>query len=156
MHRIILSFLLLLFACQPIVPERQKHLLHSLGSVTVTFVIDGDTLITNVGKVRLVGIDAPEKGDCGYEEAGKRLRELSIGKTVTLVDDVRQPDRDTYGRLLRYVEIDGEDVATVLLRDGFVRAFPWIPSGRLSVYRELELKAKEKGIGVLWAECNEK
>ena len=153
MHRLFLSLVLFLSACQPLIQEQQKAIPISSSTTTVTFVIDGDTVVTTVGTVRLVGIDAPEKGDCGYEEAGERLRALVDKKEVTLVDDAKQPDRDNYGRLLRYVEKDGEDAGEALIREGFVSAFPWIPSDRLSVYRALELKAKEKGIGVLWRQC---
>lgn len=153
MSLIFLSFILLLSACKPLVPEQQKSFPHSNKSVSVQFVIDGDTIITNAGKVRLVGIDAPEKEKCGYKEASERLRTLVDKKEVTLVDDTKQPDRDNYGRLLRYVEVNGEDIGAVLVREGFVHAFPWIQSDRLQEYQRLEKETQKKKKGVLWSAC---
>lgn len=144
MRLIFLSFILFLSACQSLIQEEQKSISNSPQTVTVTFVIDGDTIVTDVGAVRLVGIDAPEKGKCGYEEASERLRTLVDKKEVTLIDDTKQPNRDDYGRLLRYVERDGEDVGMVLIREGFVSAFPWLPSDRLEFYQMLEQEVQER------------
>ena len=50
-------------------------------ALTVERVIDGDTLDTNTGRVRLFGIDAPERGEKCFREATARLKEL-VGGTV--------------------------------------------------------------------------
>ncbi len=52
--------------------------------------------------VRLVGIDTPEMGECGYERATEALTDLVGGRVVTLGES--DEDRDQYGRLLRYVD----------------------------------------------------
>jgi hypothetical protein len=77
----------------------------------VTDVVDGDTLDVSSGmRVRIIGIDTPERGDCGFDAATASLRSLVAGKTVTLVAGARD-DTDRYGRLLRYVDTsDGIDV----------------------------------------------
>lgn len=31
--------------------------------------MDGDTLTTDAGTIRLIGIDTPERGECGHAEA---------------------------------------------------------------------------------------
>jgi len=68
----------------------------------VTRVIDGDTLELASGRdVRLVGIDTPEVGECGYEKAAANLSYLTLGQQVSLA--VSDEDQDRYGRLLRYV-----------------------------------------------------
>lgn len=70
----------------------------------VARVIDGDTVELKDGDVvRLVGIDAPEEGECWYEESRTALRALVEGKEVELRKDVT--DSDDFGRLLRYVII---------------------------------------------------
>ena len=61
--------------------------------VTVARVIDGDTLeLANGKRIRLLGIDAPEKGQFFYEEARERLKELVEGKRVFLERDVSNSD----------------------------------------------------------------
>ena len=81
----------------------------------VVSVIDGDTLIARrdgvVESVRLLVIDAPEREQCGYDDARDALVSLVEGRTVVLVPG-SPDDRDQYGRLLRYVEVavDGETV----------------------------------------------
>ncbi len=87
-------------------------------TVTVERVVDGDTLEVSSGdRVRLIGIDTPEVGECGDDEAAAVLRRLVDGRRVTLVAGASQ-DRDRYGRLLRYVEVDGVDANLVLLQRG--------------------------------------
>jgi endonuclease YncB( thermonuclease family) len=84
----------------------------------VTHVVDGDTIdVGGVGRVRLIGIDTPERGECGHDEATRELERLVLDETVVLRSGA-QEDEDRYGRLLRYVEVGGTDVGLVLLEDG--------------------------------------
>ena len=84
--------------------------------LTVTNVVDGDTLDVSTGeRIRIIGIDTPERGGCGYDEAANYLASLLTGKTVTLTPGA-QDDRDAYDRLLRYVDTaDGIDVGLAQL-----------------------------------------
>ena len=80
------------------------------GKVYVAEVIDGDTFkLQNGTRVRLLGIDTPEKGECYYEEARDELKKLIGNKVVRMDKDIS--DKDKYDRLLRYIilERDGED-----------------------------------------------
>ena len=62
----------------------------------VKFVYDGDTiLIDGNQKVRLLGIDAPEKGEKCYQEAKEYLLNLVLGKEVVLKRE--ENDKDKYG-----------------------------------------------------------
>src|SRR3989344_6243619 len=68
---------------------------------TVSRVIDGDTFeLADEEVVPLVGIDAPEEGECYYDESKEALRKLIEGKEVELRKDVT--GEDDFGRLLRY------------------------------------------------------
>src|SRR3989344_647204 len=68
---------------------------------TVSRVIDGDTFeLEDKEVVRLVGINAPEEGECYYDESKEALRKLLEGKEVELRKDVT--GTDDFGRLLRY------------------------------------------------------
>jgi len=52
---------------------------------TVTSVIDGDTFhISEAIRVRLMGINSPDKGECYYQQAKQALQELIEGKQVKL------------------------------------------------------------------------
>jgi endonuclease YncB( thermonuclease family) len=87
-------------------------------TVAVVSVADGDTVDVSSGEtVRLIGIDAPEVGECGHQPAADRLTELVLGKDVTLVPGARD-DVDRYGRLLRYVDVGSDDAGAQLLREG--------------------------------------
>lgn len=88
----------------------------------VDYVVDGDTLRLDNGKyVRLVGIDTPEVGECGYKAAKRRLDRM-VGDRVNLGNPGSVKDKDRYGRLLRYVGASGRDTGTVLLKVGLAKA----------------------------------
>jgi endonuclease YncB( thermonuclease family) len=87
----------------------------------VTRVVDGDTLELGNGEtVRLVGIDTPEVGECGYDRATAALAGLVSGKQVRLVRS--DEDRDHYDRLLRYVDLGGTDAGLRQIRNGLAIA----------------------------------
>lgn len=87
----------------------------------VTRVVDGDTVELGNGEtVRLVGIDAPEVGECGYERAADNLARLALGKPVRLGRS--DEDRDRYDRLLRYVDVGAQDAGLWLIKNGLAIA----------------------------------
>jgi multiple antibiotic resistance protein len=93
----------------------------------VTKVIDGDTfeVSSNFGdkeKVRPIGIDTPEQGELCFKEAGAKLSALILNKNVDLVASTSTENRERNGRLLRYVEIDGQDVGLQMITDGWAVA----------------------------------
>jgi endonuclease YncB( thermonuclease family) len=73
--------------------------------------VDGDTVSTDRGMVRLIGMDTPEIGQCGYGQATREVRQLSpVGSQVVLKRPTGTANRDSYRRLLRYVVAGGVDV----------------------------------------------
>lgn len=90
-------------------------------SGVVTYVVDGDTLDVDRVRVRVLGIDTPERGQCGYAEAKARLRALVGGRRVTVVP-AKGPARDRYGRELGYVDRNGLDAGRVLIAEGLAHA----------------------------------
>ena len=98
-------------------------------------VVDGDTFYLNGAKVRIAGIDAPETHDyrCASElelgeRAARQLQALLNSGAVTMTGIDR--DRDVYGRLLRNVSVNGQDVGEALMSAGVARAYaggrrPW-------------------------------
>ena len=93
----------------------------------VTDVVDGDTIHV-VGpdggeiKVRVIGIDAPERGVCGADLATEAMTAMVGGKSVTLTMGGDGEDLDRYGRALRYVDVDGQDAGLTLIQYGLARA----------------------------------
>jgi endonuclease YncB( thermonuclease family) len=121
---------------------------------TAVEVLDGDTLRVSLGgtedTVRLVGVNAPEEGECWSDEATGALGTFVGAGTVLLERDVS--DRDAYGRLLRYViTTDGRDMGGALIDGGHAIARSYPPdTARDAEYRELQASAREAGLG-LWA-----
>lgn len=96
-------------------------------TATVKRVVDGDTVELEGGeKVRYIGVDTPEKGKNGYDEATAFNRSMVEGQEVELVYDV--DCRDRYSRLLAYVCVDLEMVNEQLLRQGHARTLPIKPN----------------------------
>lgn len=135
-------------------------------TVLVSAVVDGDTLRVesrrghDLGRVRLLGIDAPEvahgaePAECYGDAATDLIAQLvPAGTVLTLTTDPGQGDRDIYGRLLRYVNHDGLDVAQRLLEQGAARLYDSEPElDRTHDYRAATEHAREHGLG-LWHNC---
>ena len=84
-------------------------------------VVDGDTIeLGNGESVRIVGIDTPERGDCGYDRATTNMERMVLGKQVRL--GMSDEDRDKYGRLLRYVNVGKLDVGLAQIERGLAIA----------------------------------
>lgn len=89
----------------------------------VTRVVDGDTIeVAEVGTIRIQGIDTPEVGECGFEPAAREMVRLVQGRVVRLVPAGTTDDVDKYGRLLRYVDVDGHDSGLVMISKGLAVA----------------------------------
>jgi endonuclease YncB( thermonuclease family) len=92
---------------------------------TLIRVIDGDTIVVMIDgvveRIRIIGIDTPERGDCGFSEATDALEDLLNSAAVGLITAISD-DRDRYGRLLRYLDVAGVDPGLVLIREGLAHA----------------------------------
>jgi micrococcal nuclease len=116
----------------------------------VTKVIDGDTFLMEGGySVRILGVDADERGYPCYEVAKNRLEELILNKEVKL--EKGKEDFDQYCRYLRYVFLDEKNISLELVKEGLAVA-------RFSPedvkYREeislAEKEARENKLGCKW------
>lgn len=91
-------------------------------AATVDYVVDGDTIRLQSGAyVRLIGIDTPEVGECGYR-AAKRKLDKWVGGQARLVNPDSVDNSDHYGRLLRYVHDSGRDAGLSLIKLGLAKA----------------------------------
>jgi len=119
----------------------------------VTQVVDGDTITIEGGyRVRYIGIDTPEiypQPEAFGREAWQANRRLVEGKEVRLERDVSETDK--YGRLLRYVYVDGVFVNAELAKEGLAQAKAYPPDTKYQDYLEkMETEARQAGRG-MWA-----
>jgi micrococcal nuclease len=136
-------------------------------SAQIVRAVDGDTINVRQGgqqaRVRVLGINTPEvfgRKECGGERASRAAKRwVGENQIVTLRSDPDAPDRDTYGRLLRYVEPPkfelqpGEDLSGVQVRAGNARVAAYGQNlEKLPELRRFERQARRAGRG-LWGAC---
>ncbi len=123
-------------------------------AVTVSYVSDGDTFKLSTGEtIRLIGLNAPESGQSCSSEATAKLKEFVLGKEVTLEQDVS--DKDQYGRLLRYVYVDGTFVNLEMVRLGLAHKYEYGSNTKYSSqFEQAEDEAKQNE-GCLWKTSQE-
>ena len=116
-------------------------------SIEVSRVIDGDTFDSPAGRVRLFGVDTPERGEGCYRQATERLDELA-GDTVRVEQGPR--DRDRSGRLLFHVYTENrESIGEKLIQEGLVHA--WTQDGQHRDFLVgLAEQAQQDSNGCLW------
>lgn len=122
-------------------------------TATVDFVQDGDSAIVIIDgeeeRVRLIGINTPERDECFGTESRELLKGLIEGNTVQVVTDVEPTDR--FGRVLAYLYLDELLVNAELVRAGAAIARPFEPNTTLQDTLEAaEAIAKAEGVG-MWA-----
>lgn len=116
----------------------------------VVSITDGDTIIVRPEqgasvKVRLIGIDAPERGQAFGTRARQALGELVDGRTVEIIGT----SKDRYGRLLGDVRHDGRSINLELIRRGMAWAYVEYDPPPEYVAAEAEARAARRG---LWAD----
>ena len=117
----------------------------------VVSVLDGDTIEVlhnqHAERIRLSGIDCPEKGQAYGKRAKQAASELVFGKEVSL----QTFGKDKYGRTLAEVLLpDGTNVNHTLVKDGWCWWYRKYAPGD-TVLDGLEKEAREGRIG-LWAD----
>jgi micrococcal nuclease len=118
----------------------------------VVSIADGDTITVldadkKQHKVRLNGIDAPEKKQAFGAKSKARLGELVAGKDVV----VEWKEKDNYGRTLGKVTQNGVDVNLQMVKEGMAWHYRKYSKSVELARAEAEAKAGKKG---LWADPN--
>jgi micrococcal nuclease len=125
----------------------------SLQSCLVTAVSDGDTLrCAGLGRVRLIGVDAPERGQGAEADSARAAlrRWAPRGDTVALELDVRP--RDQYGRHLAWVWRGDTLVNERMVAEGRAVLYTVPPNVRhVDRIRRAEREARRERRG-LWRE----
>jgi endonuclease YncB( thermonuclease family) len=112
----------------------------------VVKVTDGDTITVLTSnnkqeKVRLDGIDAPEKGQDFGEKSRQYLASLVAGKTVR----IQYRNKDQYGRILGTVYIGNMNVNEAMVREGLAWQYYYNKDKK---YKELQADAKAKKLNI--------
>ncbi|MHA6793891.1 thermonuclease family protein [Pseudonocardia bannensis] len=93
-------------------------------ALTVTSIVDGDTVDLSDGRrVRLLGVDTPERGECGSEQASAFARSTLLNRPVVVSPDPTQDDTDSYGRALLYISVDGRDYSVAVTGAGWAEHY---------------------------------
>ena len=121
----------------------------------ITRIVDGDTIQVMKGsseemRVRLAGIDAPERDQRFGRQARLHLEKLLKDKSVAL--DILY--KDYFGRSVAIVLLKQRDINLRMISDGFAWAFRKylrdLPPGKGSIYLREEKIAKHQKLG-LWS-----
>lgn len=135
-------------APSPTLPPPEEQVIASVVSVT-----DGDTMVVQIegteSRVRLLGINAPEREECWGPESAVQLSLLIDGQSVFLVSG--EEDTDEFGRLLRYVYLDDTDgpifVNAVMMANGNAVGLTNGHEHERS-FKALERSAFQSGVGM--------
>jgi micrococcal nuclease len=131
-----------------------------LEKTTVVRVVDGDTIeITSGQRVRYIGMDTPELTGtvgCYAQEAANKNKELVEGKEIEMEKDVSETDR--YGRLLRYIYVNGVMVNETLVKDGYAQVATYPPDVKnkdLFLAAEQDARNNSRGLWGSTCACNQ-
>ncbi len=127
-----------------------------LNSLTgkVINVVDGDSITvldsTNTQhRIRLQGIDAPERKQAFGDASRKHLASLVAGKEVT----VKWAKRDRYRRIVGFVIVDGQDVNLAQVKAGMAWFYQYyqkeLSAENRKLYAQAEDQARSNKMG-LW------
>ncbi len=114
--------------------------------VLCEYVMDGDTFKSGETRVRLWGIDAPEKGQPYADKARARLKELIEGKAVRL----EWKDKDQHSREVAIVYAGSTNINLQMVKEGLAWHYAYFaPDARDLAAAEKAARKKRKG---LWAD----
>ena len=104
-----------------LIDEREKLTCKECDLVDVLRVIDGDTIYTSLGTIRLYGVDTPEIDEKCFQLAKTETERLA-GYRIRIENGPRAKDR--YDRKLAYVYTEnGDSIDGNLIEKGFAKAW---------------------------------
>jgi len=121
----------------------------------VVKVTDGDTVnvldqTKTLHKIRLQGIDAPERKQAFGRKSTQNLAKYVAGEYI----EVEYDKRDRYGRIVGKLIKDGQDINLLQVKDGFAWHYKYYQTEQSELdrmlYSSAELEARNKKLG-LWS-----
>tara|TARA_R110002095_G_scaffold215233_1_gene208868 strand:- start:335 stop:916 length:582 start_codon:yes stop_codon:yes gene_type:complete len=110
-------------------------------AMTLDYVIDGDTIVADGKKIRLWGINTPEKNN-PYFLIAKMLLESFLSEGELKCKFI---EKDRYKRDVMHCLIDGRDIGSMMVQTGMAKDYSKY-SGDYYQYEEDLAKAKKMGI----------
>ncbi|MDN5860451.1 MAG: thermonuclease family protein [Pseudonocardia sp.] len=138
------------------VPALPSAAAQAVTELIVTNVIDGDTLKLSDGRtVRVLGIDTPEAGECGYEQAREFARATLLDEQVEVASDPTQDTVDRYGRALLYVARGGVDYSHAVVTAGWAEhlVVGGVPVEKAEILQAAQAAAREAKLGIWGQPC---
>jgi len=117
------------------------------GICHVNRIIDGDTLECDKLKIRLCGIDSPERSQPLGAEATAKLTQLTLNKNVLIVSN----RIDIYNRVLGEVWLNNRFINAELIRSGLAYTSGTCPTQK-TVLKNAEKSAIANKLGVWQSE----
>jgi micrococcal nuclease len=150
----IISIILVLISLFFDIPQSDAPKISS-NEVHVISVIDGDTVLVTSGgqdeKIRLIGINTPEKGECGFNEAKDYLSSLILSQNIVIEMDSTQGEYDKYDRLLAFIFFQDQNINQLMIEHGHAKEYTYDkPYIYQQSFQKAELDAKLSNSGV-WA-----
>ena len=134
-------FIALLLLPSPAFAKKPSGILYPL---TLERVIDGDTFVASGRKIRIWGIDAPERGT--------PLFRVSTMYLETILQDPKLAckfvEKDRYKRDVMQCYVSGSDIAGMMVQMGMAKDYTRYSDGHY-MFEEAEAKEHLRG---LWAE----
>lgn len=120
-------------------------------TLTSPIATDGDTVHSGKVWVRLVQINTPERGECGYQEAKNYTEKfLKLNSNLVLTKDKNLDSFDEFGRALGYLTKGNRNLNLELVKYGYAK--PYFYQGMRGKYaKQIEnyaRQAKAKRLGV--------
>jgi len=124
--------------------------------ITITRVIDGDTIAARFSgtgdeiRIRLYGIDAPEKKQPFGQAATRELQSLLAGGNA----EMETKDKDRYGRIVALIRVGGRDINERMIMEGYAWVYTkYCRESFCGSWRSYEEAARAAGRG-LWRDKN--
>ncbi len=121
--KLILVFLILavIFLNYSQIDSFLEDVFSSKQKILVERAIDGDTIQSDIGNIRLLGINTPERGEIYYDEAKAFLEINVLNKTVEI--EFGKDRRDKYNRTLAYVFLNGKNINIEMVKNGLANYY---------------------------------
>ncbi len=128
-----------------------KAVVNNLQYGNLTHVVDGDTIDVFIfsenitRRVRLLGINTPEKNKPFYQEAKNYLRQY---ENLTIELEMTLEDKDKYNRMLRYVFYQSTFINEDILSKGLANLYIYQEDKYTSRLEQAEAQARAQGLGI--------
>ncbi len=111
-------------------------------------IIDGDTIETTYGRVRLLGINTPESNQPYYKQAKNYLEQYN-NKNIT----IKTNQQDQYNRHLAYVFYNNQILNKKLIEQGLAHTYFYEKDEYYNELKQAEKQAQNNQLGI-WKPSN--